>query len=45
MSGRAAGTRTRTLRLVVLPNMARPMSLLHSTDTQMVGEDDVMNRE
>jgi len=41
-SGRAAGTRTLTSQLVVLPNKVQPMPLLHSTYAKMVGEDDVM---
>lgn len=44
-AGRVAETRRRTPRLVVLPNKARPIPLLHSTDAQMVGEDDVMDCE
>lgn len=34
-----------TLRLVVLPNKAQPVPLLHSTKAQMVGEDDLMSRK
>ena len=44
-AGRAAGTRRRTPRLVVLPNKARPMHLLYSTDAQTIGEADVMDCE
>jgi hypothetical protein len=44
-AGRAAGTRTRTPWLVVLPNEVRPMPSLYSTDAQTVGEDDVMDRK
>ena len=29
-------------QLVVLPNQAQPMPLLHSTDAQMLGEDNLM---
>lgn len=41
----AAGTRTPTIRLLVLPNKAQAMPLLHSTDAQLVGEDNVMGRK
>lgn len=41
----AAGTRTPNIRLVVLPNKAQAMPLLHSADAQMVGEDNVTGRK
>ena len=43
IAGRAAGIRTRTLRLVIPPNEVRPMHFSHSTDAQTVDDNDVMN--
>jgi hypothetical protein len=41
--GRADSTEVSTLRLLVQPIKTQPMPSLHSTDAQMVQEDDVMS--